>query len=143
MLAVAKLDLGQEAGVAREGDRRPRESIREIGGRDRRGAGAAGDARGRVEVVLEPLPELTLAGAERAELRLSPGPAQPVQPVAKAASGGELSRTMLACRSVLADLDEVPTLVFDEVDAGIGGEAGLAVGRRLARLAAGPPGRWS
>ena len=43
---------------------------------------------------------------------------------------------MLACRSVLADLDEVGTLVFDEVDAGIGGQAGLAVGRRLARLAA-------
>ena len=43
---------------------------------------------------------------------------------------------MLACRSVLADLDDVPTLVFDEVDAGIGGEAGLAVGRRLALLAA-------
>ena len=39
---------------------------------------------------------------------------------------------MLACRSVLADLDDVPTLVFDEIDAGIGGEAGLAVGRRLA-----------
>ena len=49
--------------------------------------------------------------------------------------GGELSRTMLACRSVMADLDDVPTLVFDEVDAGIGGEAGLAVGRRLANLA--------
>ncbi len=44
---------------------------------------------------------------------------------------------MLACRSVLADLDDVPTLVFDEVDAGIGGQAGLAVGRRLARLALG------
>jgi DNA repair protein RecN (Recombination protein N) len=44
---------------------------------------------------------------------------------------------MLACRSVLADLDDIPTLVFDEVDAGIGGEAGLAVGRRLASLALG------
>jgi DNA repair protein RecN (Recombination protein N) len=42
---------------------------------------------------------------------------------------------MLACRSVMADLDDVPTLVFDEVDAGIGGRAGLAVGRRLAMLA--------
>jgi DNA repair protein RecN (Recombination protein N) len=42
---------------------------------------------------------------------------------------------MLACRSVLADLDAVPTLIFDEVDTGIGGQAGLAVGRRLARLA--------
>ena len=74
-------------------------------------------------------------GAERVELLLSAGPGQSPLPLAKAASGGELSRTMLACRSVMADLDAVPTLVFDEVDAGIGGRAGLAVGRRLARLA--------
>jgi DNA repair protein RecN (Recombination protein N) len=74
-------------------------------------------------------------GAERAELMLSAGPNQGPKPLSKTASGGELSRTMLACRSVLADLDQVPTLVFDEVDAGIGGAAGLAVGRRLARLA--------
>ena len=64
-----------------------------------------------------------------------PGPGRRPAPLAKTASGGELSRTMLACRSVLADLDAIPTLVFDEVDAGIGGQAGLAVGRRLARLA--------
>jgi DNA repair protein RecN (Recombination protein N) len=76
-------------------------------------------------------------GVERAELWFSPTPGQPVRPLAKAASGGELSRVLLACRSVLADLDEVGTLVFDEVDAGIGGQAGLAVGRRLGRLAAG------
>ncbi len=56
-------------------------------------------------------------------------------PLAKVASGGELSRAMLACRSVMVDLDDVPTLIFDEVDAGIGGRAGVAVGRRLARLA--------
>ncbi len=89
-----------------------------------------------LDVALEPFPEPGAGGAERAELRLSGGPAQAPLPLAKAASGGELSRVMLACRSVLADLDDVPTLVFDEVDAGIGGEAGLAVGRRLARLAA-------
>jgi DNA repair protein RecN (Recombination protein N) len=76
-------------------------------------------------------------GAERAELWFSPSAGQPVRTLAKAASGGELSRVMLACRSVLADLDEVGTLVFDEIDAGIGGQAGLAVGRRLARLSAG------
>ena len=76
-------------------------------------------------------------GAERAELWLSASPGQPARPLAKAASGGELSRVLLACRSVLADLDDVGTLVFDEVDAGIGGQAGLAVGGRLARLAAG------
>jgi DNA repair protein RecN (Recombination protein N) len=79
---------------------------------------------------------MAAAGAEQVELRFSAGPGQPPLPLAKTASGGELSRTMLACRSVLADIDAVPTLVFDEVDAGIGGEAGLAVGRRLARLAA-------
>jgi DNA repair protein RecN (Recombination protein N) len=89
-----------------------------------------------VEVGLEPT-DPGPAGVERVELRLAPSVGQRMAPLAKAASGGELSRTMLACRSVLADVDEVPTLVFDEVDAGIGGEAGLAVGRRLARLAGG------
>ncbi len=75
-------------------------------------------------------------GIDRVAVRFQPGTSQPALPLAKAASGGELSRVMLACRSVLADLDDIPTLVFDEVDAGIGGEAGLAVGRRLAQLAA-------
>ena len=89
-----------------------------------------------VEVGLEPA-DPGPAGVERVELRLAPSAGQRMAPLAKAASGGELSRTMLACRSVLADVDEVPTLVFDEVDTGIGGEAGLAVGRRLARLAGG------
>src|SRR6476659_10330333 len=88
-----------------------------------------------IEVALGSLPEPGPSGAERVELRFRGGPGQPWLTFAKAASGGELSRVMLACRSVLADLDDVPTLVFDEVDAGIGGQAGLAVGRRLARLA--------
>ena len=88
-----------------------------------------------IQVALGTLPEPGPSGAERVELRFRGGPGQPWLTFAKAASGGELSRVMLACRSVLADLDDVPTLVFDEVDAGIGGQAGLAVGRRLARLA--------
>ena len=90
-----------------------------------------------IEVTLVPNPELTSGGAERAVFVFSGGPGQPAQPLSKVASGGELSRTMLACRSVLLDLDEVPTLIFDEVDAGIGGLAGVAVGRRLAALATG------
>jgi DNA repair protein RecN (Recombination protein N) len=89
------------------------------------------------EARLIPLDVVGATGAERVELWFSPSAGQPLRPVAKAASGGERSRVLLACRSVLADLDDVGTLVFDEVDAGIGGEAGLAVGRRLARLAAG------
>ncbi len=94
-----------------------------------------GMAGAEVEVFLEPQPELTATGSERAEFRFSGGPEQPLLPLSKVASGGELSRTMLACRSVLVDLDDVPTLVFDEVDQGIGGRAAVAVGRRLARLA--------
>jgi DNA repair protein RecN (Recombination protein N) len=87
-----------------------------------------------VRVALESQEDLGPLGRERAQLLFSGGPAQPPLPLSRVASGGELSRTMLACRSVMADLDAVPTLVFDEVDAGIGGRAGLAVGRRLARL---------
>jgi DNA repair protein RecN (Recombination protein N) len=90
-----------------------------------------------IEVTLVPNPEPISTGAERALFVFSGGPGQPAQPLSKVASGGELSRTMLACRSVLLDLDDVPTLIFDEVDAGIGGLAGVAVGRRLAALATG------
>ena len=89
------------------------------------------------EIRLLPVDPPGPSGAERAELWFSPSPSQPSAPLAKAASGGELSRAMLACRSVLADIDDVVTVVFDEVDAGVGGQAGLAVGRRLARLATG------
>jgi DNA repair protein RecN (Recombination protein N) len=88
-----------------------------------------------VEIALERLAEIGPSGAERAEIRFAGGPGQSLLPLAKVASGGELSRMMLAFRSVLVDLDDVPTLVFDEVDAGIGGRAGIAVGRRLATLA--------
>jgi DNA repair protein RecN (Recombination protein N) len=88
-----------------------------------------------VDVELRPEPEPGPDGAEGAVLLFSGGAGQEPRPLSRVASGGELSRTMLACRTVLADLDRVPTLVFDEVDAGIGGVAGVAVGRRLARLA--------
>ncbi len=88
-----------------------------------------------IEVRLAPETDLGPDGAETAILLFSGGPGQAPGPFGQVASGGELSRTMLACRTVLADLDDVPTLVFDEVDSGIGGRAGVAVGRRLARLA--------
>jgi DNA repair protein RecN (Recombination protein N) len=74
------------------------------------------------------------SGAERAEFLFAGGAGQVPLPLSKVASGGELSRSMLACRSALVDLDDVPTLVFDEVDVGIGGRAAAAVGRRLAHL---------
>jgi DNA repair protein RecN (Recombination protein N) len=74
-------------------------------------------------------------GADEVELRLAPHPDAGSLPVHKGASGGELSRVMLALEVVLADADPVPTMVFDEVDAGVGGRAAVEIGRRLARLA--------
>ncbi|HEV2343661.1 MAG TPA: DNA repair protein RecN [Actinocrinis sp.] len=74
-------------------------------------------------------------GIDDVELRLAPHPGAPYLPIAKGASGGELSRVMLAVEVVFAGADPVPTFVFDEVDAGVGGKAAVEVGRRLARLA--------
>lgn len=74
-------------------------------------------------------------GVDEVELRLAPHPDAASLPVHKGASGGELSRVMLALEVVLADADPVPTMVFDEVDAGVGGRAAVEIGRRLARLA--------
>ncbi|MFN2496662.1 MAG: DNA repair protein RecN [Pseudonocardiaceae bacterium] len=74
-------------------------------------------------------------GADEVALALAPHPGASPLPVQKGASGGELSRVMLALEVVLADADPVPTMVFDEVDAGVGGRAAVEIGRRLARLA--------
>jgi DNA repair protein RecN (Recombination protein N) len=77
----------------------------------------------------------TEEGLDRVDIQLSANPGLPMRPLGKAASGGELSRVMLALRVVLAGVDRTPTLVFDEVDAGVGGRTAAAVGRRLAVLA--------
>jgi DNA repair protein RecN (Recombination protein N) len=74
-------------------------------------------------------------GLDRVDLRLAAHPGAPLRPLGRAASGGELSRVMLALRVVLAGVDRTPTLVFDEVDAGVGGRTAAAVGHRLAQLA--------
>ena len=74
-------------------------------------------------------------GADEVEFLLSANPGSPARSLARGASGGELSRVMLALEVVLADTAPVPTFVFDEIDAGIGGRAAVEVGRRLARLA--------
>jgi DNA repair protein RecN (Recombination protein N) len=83
--------------------------------------------------------ELLVAGADgvdEVELRLVAHAGAGPQPLHKGASGGELSRVMLALEVALAGADPVPTMVFDEVDAGVGGRAAVEIGRRLARLAA-------
>lgn len=75
-------------------------------------------------------------GVDRVEFLLSANPGEPPRPLARVASGGELSRVALAVKRVLAAVDSVPTLVFDEVDAGIGGRTAQAVAQRLRAVAA-------
>jgi DNA repair protein RecN (Recombination protein N) len=74
-------------------------------------------------------------GVDDVEMQLCPHPGAPARPLQRGASGGELSRVMLAVEVVFAGTDPVPTFVFDEVDAGVGGKAAVEVGRRLALLA--------
>jgi DNA repair protein RecN (Recombination protein N) len=84
---------------------------------------------------LEPLEQATASGADRCEFLLAPNAGEPARPLAKSASGGELSRVLLALIVVLADRRERTGIVFDEVDAGIGGATANAVGLRLGKLA--------
>jgi len=79
--------------------------------------------------------EPSLHGLDSVAFLLRPHPGAEPRPIAKGASGGELSRIMLALEVVVASADTVPTYVFDEVDAGVGGAAAIEIGRRLARLA--------
>jgi DNA repair protein RecN (Recombination protein N) len=94
--------------------------------------------RARFRVGLQPLdePDQGLEGGERVQFEIATNPGQPFGPLTRLASGGELSRFMLALKVVLARLEAAETLVFDEVDAGIGGATADAVGERLARLGA-------
>jgi DNA repair protein RecN (Recombination protein N) len=89
----------------------------------------------RLTVAVTPLGEPGPYGADEIEIRLAAHPGAPALPLHKGASGGELSRVMLAIEVVFAGADPVPTFVFDEVDAGVGGKAAVEIGRRLARLA--------
>ena len=74
-------------------------------------------------------------GYDRVEFLVAPNPGEGLKPLAKVASGGETSRLMLALKNVLARADEIPSLIFDEIDQGIGGRVGLVVGQKLWSLA--------
>ena len=91
---------------------------------------------GAFRVVLEKLEEPAQYGLERAEFRVGTHAGAEPGPLAKVASGGELSRISLAIQSVLSQVAQVPTLIFDEVDAGIGGRVAEIVGKMLRRLGA-------
>jgi DNA repair protein RecN (Recombination protein N) len=88
----------------------------------------------RVSVAIETR-EPTTKGADDVEFLLSPNPGEPLKPLARIASGGEISRVMLALKSVLSRTYAVPTLIFDEIDTGIGGRTGAVLAEKLAALA--------
>ena len=79
---------------------------------------------------------VTARGADKVEILLSANPGEPPQSLAKIASGGELSRFMLAVKRVIADRDSVGTYIFDEVDTGVGGPTAEAIGRKLRSVSA-------
>ena len=92
-------------------------------------------ANAAITVTVEDRPDYSLTGKDQVSILLQPHPGAEPRPISKGASGGELSRVMLAIEVVLAGTDPVPTFVFDEIDAGVGGASATEVGRRLAHLA--------
>ncbi|RTL46064.1 MAG: DNA repair protein RecN [Candidatus Melainabacteria bacterium] len=94
-----------------------------------------GMERCKFEIKFDATPEVTSTGADRAEFLIAPNPGQPLLPLAKIASGGELSRVMLAVKSIFASADGVSTVIFDEIDTGLSGRVLQAMRDKLARLA--------
>ncbi|MDO8683888.1 MAG: DNA repair protein RecN [Armatimonadota bacterium] len=92
--------------------------------------------RTEFQVSFEP-GELSSKGSDAVEFLISPNPGEPLKPLSRIASGGEMSRIMLALKSVTAAADRIPTLIFDEIDTGIGGRTANVVGAKLAGVAAG------
>jgi DNA repair protein RecN (Recombination protein N) len=136
LLAELHAELAEAAGGL--SDRR-RAAAERLGPAAERELRALGMERAVFRITLDrgPLEEVGTRGLDRVEFRLSTNPGEEVRPLARVASGGELSRTMLALKTVLAKADRVPTMIFDEVDAGIGGRVASVVAEKLAAAAAG------
>ena len=129
-------DAGREAKKRAQGLRTRRETAaRELARVAAKGIARLGFAKADFQVRVVPLAELSPTGDCGAEFLFSPNVGEPPLPLSRIASSGELARVMLALKTILADLDEVPLLVFDEVDANVGGEIGRVVGEDMARIA--------
>ena len=87
------------------------------------------------DMEFEKLDHFTLSGWDGAQFLISTNPGQPMRPLKDVASGGELSRIMLAIKTVLADSDDIPTLIFDEIDTGISGRTAQKVSEKLMLIA--------
>lgn len=116
---------------------RRRQAAERLGASTQRELRALGMERARFHVLVEPGPngQIGPRGFDHVEFRLSTNPGEDPRPLARVASGGELSRAALALLTVLAAADRVPTMIFDEVDAGIGARVAGVIGDKLAALA--------
>lgn len=139
-LRAQQAQLGEQAeGLAAALTQARQVAARQLSERVSKELADLGMANARFEVAVESPGEpsfqyLTPRGWDRVEFRFSPNPGEPVKPLAKIVSGGEMSRIMLALKVILARVDGVPSLVFDEVDTGISGRAAQSVGEKLARI---------
>jgi DNA repair protein RecN (Recombination protein N) len=142
----AEFDVAQLRKQEAEAAERLRASAAKLSALRKRAAVAIGKAvsaelpqlgmdSGRFTVALTPRTDISPQGAEDVEFRVTLNVGYDPRPLARVASGGELARVMLALKTVLASVDHIPTLVFDEVDAGIGGRVGLQVGDTMRRVA--------
>jgi DNA repair protein RecN (Recombination protein N) len=95
---------------------------------------ALGFKKALFEVQLTPLPRAGAAGADQVEFIFAPNPGEAARPLRSIASSGEMARVMLAVKTTLAEVDEIPILIFDEVDANVGGETAAQVGKKLRGL---------
>ena len=131
--AIAKTEAALTASAARLTKARTKAS-REFAAGIARELQDLGMAATKFEVSIEPQP-VASKGADRVEFLLSPNPGEPLRPLAKIASGGEMSRIMLALKSVLARTGSIPTMIFDEIDVGVGGRTAQTIGDKLGALA--------
>ena len=145
-LDEADLDLGRLRRQIGEVETRLAAAARELGDMRHGAAGRLGSAVASVlpelglagatfEVRLSPLDAVSAGGAEAVDFLVAPNQGFDPMPLARIASGGELSRVMLALKSILAEVDRVPVLVFDEIDAGVGGLIAGAVAEKLVEVA--------
>jgi DNA repair protein RecN (Recombination protein N) len=130
------VDAAKRARKEAQGLRTSREkAAKELAKVAAKGIAQLGFKKADFQVRVSSLPDLTPTGDCSAEFLFSPNVGEAPLPLSRIASSGELARVMLALKTVLADLDEVPLLVFDEVDANVGGEIGRVVGEKMAGIA--------
>lgn len=132
-----RIDAAQEAMQAAAADltARREKALKKLGGEVNRVLPELGMKGGSFEAARIPLAAPGPHGAEDVEFRVSLNRGFEPKPIAQVASGGELARIMLALKTILARLDSVPTLIFDEVDTGIGGRVALQVGDKMREVA--------